>query len=141
MTYAPVVTCKYCGNPATLVKGDVIYPHRSDLYDLNFWQCEPCNAFVGCHKKSKRWNKTGTEPLGRLANAELRTAKSAAHKAFDPMWQSKRCTRSDAYKLLSVLLKIQVEDCHIGNFDIETCNRVVELMSTGMMVCKMPKYV
>ncbi|WP_218065758.1 zinc-finger-containing protein [Escherichia coli] len=110
--------CDYCGNKAALVTGRKIYPHRPDLYSLQFWHCEPCKAWVGCHKNSD------AHPLGRLANAELRLAKSAAHREFDPLWKSGGMTRKQAYQWLSKQLGIPVENCHIGMFDVATCQRV-----------------
>lgn len=118
------ILCDYCQQPAQLVNGEAIYPHRPDLYHLRFWQCVPCGAWVGCHKGTKR-------PLGRLANAELRTAKIAAHVAFDQLW--KRTTpagcysRTGAYKWLAGQLGITVERCHIGMFNVAQCERVVEV--------------
>jgi len=114
--------CPYCGEKAKMVGGKEIYPHRPDLYQLNFYQCAPCDAYVGCHKTGD-----GKQPLGRLANAELRKAKSAAHAAFDPMWKDGKKKRGSAYAWLSDQLGIDKRDCHIGMFDVETCRRVVEI--------------
>lgn len=113
-----MVICDYCGNKAALVTGRKIYPHRPDLFPLRFWHCEPCKAWVGCHKNSD------AQPLGRLANAELRLAKSAAHRDFDPLWKSGEMTRKQAYQWLSDQLDIPSESCHIGMFDVATCQRV-----------------
>jgi len=78
----PVVTCDYCGASAILTSGAVIYPGRTDLSAKQMYRCEPCGAHVGCHP--------GTiNPLGRLANAQLRRAKQDAHQAFDPLWTAK----------------------------------------------------
>lgn len=110
-------TCPYCGDVSEMVKGDVIYPHRPDLYKLTFYRCDPCDAHVGTHK--------GTiTPLGRLANAALRKAKSDAHKAFDPIWRGGYMSRKQAYLWLSQQLGIDVDDCHIAMFDIDACRRV-----------------
>lgn len=114
--------CDYCKNPAILVSGQVIYPHRNDLYSLKFWNCIPCKAYVGCHKNSK-----DHKPLGRLANAELRKLKSLAHTAFDPKWKTGGMSRKDAYAILADRLGIKRKDCHIGMFDEETCRRVIEI--------------
>lgn len=117
------VVCNYCQRPALLVTGKTIYPHRPDLYQLQFWNCDPCGAWVGCHK--------GTiKPLGRLANAELRQAKQEAHNAFDPFWRSngfhgQKLKRSAAYKWLAK--QLGVERIHIGECDVETCRRVVKI--------------
>lgn len=112
--------CSYCNNEAELVSGDTIYPHRPDLHHLRFWQCAPCDAYVGCHKGTER-------PLGRLANTELRQAKMAAHAVFDPLWKSGPMTRNTAYQWLSDQLGIPRADCHIGMFDLDRCRLVVAL--------------
>lgn len=117
--------CPYCSNEPELVGGNVIYPHRADLAHLNFYLCRPCNAYVGCHRGT-------TNPLGRLANAELRQAKMEAHNAFDPLWKfntfyGQRLKRAKAYEWLAGKLGIDAKDCHIGMFDVSTCQRVVEI--------------
>ena len=110
--------CPYCGKFSKLVTGEQIYPHRKDLFNMSFYSCQPCDAYVGTHK--------GTiKPLGRLANKELRIAKSAAHRAFDPLWKYGDMKRKEAYKWLAEVLSINVKDCHIGMFDIEMCEDVV----------------
>lgn len=118
--------CPYCEEDAKLVTGKEIYPHRRDLWSNKIWLCEPCDAYVGCHKRSKQF-PTGEEPLGRLANKELRKAKMAAHAVFDPTWKSKVISRSSAYNLLARDLGIEVKDCHIGMFDVDMCKKVIEL--------------
>jgi len=126
------IACPYCHAPARLVSGEAIYPHRVDLYDLKFWQCQPCDAYVGCHKAGAMTDtgrSDGTFPLGRLANAELRRAKSAAHAAFDPLWKSKRMKRRDAYGWLARELGISRDNCHIGMFDVDACRAVVAAAS------------
>ena len=114
--------CPYCGNDAELTTGYKVYPHRLDLADLKVWACFPCDAWVGTHK-----NSPTHAPLGRLANAELRKAKMAAHAAFDPWWKSGRMTRREAYKKLADLMGMDPKDAHIGMFDVEQCKTVVML--------------
>ena len=120
MSVAMIVICPYCNQPAQLVGGDVIYPHLPWLHGKMFYSCVPCGAYVGCHDGT-------TQPLGCLANAQLRVAKMAAHTAFDPLWKSHRLTRTAAYRWLARELGIEVGDCHIGMFDVEQCRRVVEV--------------
>jgi zinc-finger-containing domain len=110
------VICPYCGKKAELSTGKRIYPHRLDLHKLLFYVCWKCQAWVGCHKSGR--------PLGRLADEKLRKAKIAAHDSFDRIWKSGRLTRTEAYKWLAEKLKIPVEECHIGMFDLDTCQRV-----------------
>lgn len=128
-----VVMCDYCNRPARLVTGAAIYPGRDDLAALKLWRCAPCDAHVGCHAAGawvwiagRKIVSDGTLPLGRLANAELRRAKSRAHAAFDPLWKSKRMARRSAYSWLARRLGIPVDDCHIGMMDAAGCNAVVE---------------
>lgn len=118
------VVCPYCLRAAWLVSGREIYPHRRDLWNRKFYQCKPCSAYVGCHRDGS--------PLGRLANAELRSAKMAAHAAFDPTWQSGFMDRNQAYSWLARQLGIEKNNCHIGMFDLDTCRLVESLCkSTG----------
>src|SRR5690554_3718497 len=110
--------CPYCHKPAKLVTGKTIYPRIPRLHKKQYWQCAPCQAYVGCHGN-------GRKPLGRLANAVLRRRKMEAHSAFDPIWQDGWMTRSDAYKWLADQLGISRTECHIGEFDEELCRQVV----------------
>lgn len=129
------VVCPYCHRNAALVSGAAIYPGRHDLAGLKFWQCEPCGAWVGCHRAGsweyidgKRVTHVGIEPLGRLANAELRTAKQRAHAAFDPLWKDGSMPRREAYRWLAGKLGISEANCHIGMFDVAACVAVVHVM-------------
>ena len=124
-----LVYCDYCGNPATLVTGDAIYPGRPSLAGKHFWECTGCDAWVGTHSNSK-----DHAPLGRLANAELRAAKIRAHAAFDRLWKEKHrrgATKSHArkagYRWLAEQMGLTGAQCHIGMFSVDQCERVVEL--------------
>lgn len=116
-----MVTCPYCQKAAEHVKGRTLYPTRLELAYKDFWRCAPCKAWVGCHART-------THPLGRLANAQLRKAKQAAHAALDPLWLSgPKGKRSLVYKRLAAAMGLPESECHIGMFDIEQCERVVKL--------------
>ncbi len=120
-----MTTCQYCQQPATLVDGTVIYPHQPDLAGKRFWLCAPCDAWIGCHPRSKRHGFNGTEALGTLANAELRKARMRAHAAFDPLWREGAMSRTAAYRWLAEQLGIELDNTHIGHFDIRQCDEVV----------------
>jgi hypothetical protein len=130
-------TCPYCGQPAVLISSGPSYRPEYGPY----WCCAPCDARVGVHRGTIR-------PLGRLANAELRVARIRAHAAFDPLWQRthtayperrtnrnmlKRIGRNRAYAWLAEKMGLPVSACHIGEFDVEQCSRVVQLVEeTGI---------
>lgn len=142
--------CTYCQQPSRLVTGADVYPHRPDLSDKRFYQCAPCGAHVGCHAKSG-------EPLGTLANQALRTLRSAAHDALDPIWKKAvdgemhgrkkrqqhvaqighyiKKHRTAAYAMLSKAMDISVEKCHIGVFTEEQCKQVIYLCNSGEIYC------
>ena len=116
------ITCPYCRHPAMLVSGAVIYPTRADLAAKVFWACDPCQAWVGCHDGTQN-------PMGRLADAELRAAKIAAHAAFDPLWRGGSMKRRDAYRWLADQLSMPPSRCHIGWFDLARCRQVVSAVA------------
>jgi hypothetical protein len=119
---API--CPYCSQPSELVTGAEVYPNLWHLRDKQIYRCAPCSAWVGCHDGT-------TTPLGRLANGALRKAKIRAHAAFDPLWRKKFGwtetrfpNRGAAYKWLAEQLSLTRDECHIGMFDVEMCQRV-----------------
>ena len=122
------VTCPYCSQPAVLTSSKEVY--RGQDYG-KIYLCRPCNAYVGVHEGTDR-------PLGRLANAELRKLKMAAHAAFDPIWKSKQTRRSDAYRWLASKLGITMAECHIGMFDEDQCKKVVEFCKANQQADEGP---
>ena len=122
------VKCDYCGRNAELVTGEVLYHGRSDLKDLRFWRCVPCEAHVGCHKKNLKYDSDGTRPLGRLANKPLRQAKMEAHELLDPLWKQGKMRRNEVYKWLADRLGIPMDECHIGMFDLQRCREAINIL-------------
>jgi len=115
-----VKPCPYCSEPAQLVTGREVYPHRPDLYAKPFWACLPCKAWTGCHPGT-------TKRMGRIANHATRQLKMAAHAAFDPIWKSGRMSRTKAYAWLRQQTGLSERDCHIGWMDDEQLRRIPEI--------------
>ena len=129
------LTCPYCGRPATFLPSTETLYHGRDYGPA--YACTPCQAWVGCHPGT-------TVPLGRLADAALRRAKIAAHEAFDAVWRAFHAervatdpgyslgrARARAYKRLADVLGIDPANCHLGMFDVETCEAVTSLCTGG----------
>lgn len=113
--------CPYCNSKTKLIDTAEIYHGHHYGYAWACVEYPNCDAYVGTHKANNL-------PLGRLANAELREAKKKAHTAFDPVWRTGGMSRSYMYQLLSDYLEIPSNQCHIGMFDVDLCNEVVEFI-------------
>lgn len=110
------VKCPYCGKTAELVDSIEIYGRSYGMVYL----CRKCDAYVGCHPGTDK-------PLGRLANRELRMWKMRAHSAFDLLWKCRHMRRQQAYAWLAEKLDIPTEQCHIGMFDVDMCQKVIDV--------------
>lgn len=109
------LSCPYCGAPTKLVDDSQIYGRS---YGSKCYICEPCGAWVGCHRNTDK-------ALGRIANRELRQWKHQAHEAFDPLWKKGYLPRAVAYEILSLALGLPKEQTHIGMFDDSLCRKVI----------------
>ena len=110
------MNCRYCNGNVSVKDSSILYKQSYGLIHI----CDSCGAFVGCHKGT-------SNPLGTLANAELRELRKQAHEVFDSLWKTKRMSRGQAYKWLSKELNKPQELTHIGMFEIEDCRKVIGL--------------
>jgi len=86
-----------------------------------------CLGFPGCDITQNADQVTG-DPIGKPTDQLTRDLRIAAHDAFDPIWRDrKEMKRNEAYKWLSYKLGIARGECHIGLFDKEMCERVIEV--------------
>lgn len=113
--------CPYCNEWTECTNSGEIYGKEYGPIYI----CRPCKAWVGCHKDPKR----SRQALGRLANAELREWKKAAHAHFDPLWKlsTKKHKRARAYAWLAKEMNLTSDHCHIGMFNVEQCQRVIQI--------------
>ena len=83
--------CRYCGGTVHLVPAAKVYgsaaAKRLGIEQEKFYQCQNCNARVGCHKGTDR-------PMGNLANEALRMKRKETHQVFDGFWKSKGMSRT-----------------------------------------------
>lgn len=118
-----------------------------------------CIRWPDCSGKHGAHKSTG-QPFGIPGDAETRRARTAAHAAFDKLWQHAdeeaavwklpqpkrdkalrriRCeARESAYCWLAVHLGLAAADCHIGNFSADVCEQVVELCEARLAAVPLP---
>lgn len=107
--------CPYCKKQAEWVENKRIYGKNYGKSYMMYY-CKSCDAYVGCHNNT-------CEPLGVMANKELRGWRKKAHNALDPLWKGKRYgMRSAVYNTISFDF---VYDVHIGNTDIKQCQEII----------------
>ena len=115
--------CRYCGGTVHLVSATKVYGASAVRLGIErevFYQCQNCNARVGCHGGSKR-------PLGNLANEALRMKRMETHQVFDSFWKERGMSRTQAYKWMAKKLRLSEEFAHIGGFEMDRCQKLIEL--------------
>lgn len=110
--------CSECGKNSSRVKGDVVYPHRPDLFWKTFYLCE-CGAYCGAHGDGR--------PLGFPAGKHTRAARTEAHNIFDLIWKEKHMSRDCAYNWLVKATGIDRLRCHIGMMNRRDAHMVSKL--------------
>ena len=89
--------CRYCGGVIRLVPARAVYGSavkRLGLEKEYIYQCQNCNARVGCHKGT-------TRPLGHVANETLRLKRMETHQVFDAFWKRRGMSRTKGYQWLA----------------------------------------
>jgi len=108
--------CPYCKKEAKWCDNAERYGKRYGKSYMCYW-CKDCDSYVGCHNNTMK-------PLGTMANKELREWRMKAHAHIDPVWKSGKKSRGAVYAILKEKLGKQI---HIGESDIETCKKVLEV--------------
>ena len=103
--------CNLCG-------GEVEYIPNSQIYGKSYgsgwcYHCKNCNAYVGTHKPRPK------KALGILSNKEMKSWKISCHNMFDELWKNQGYKRQNCYKWLAKEMRININDCHFGYFDMK----------------------
>lgn len=114
--------CPEKGCPGRLVK-------KHDRTGKPFWACTEaeCNAIHGAHADG--------QPLGVPGDRYTRFVRKVAHETFDKLWSKapreiQTEARTYAYEWLAKRLGINKDEAHIGRFDVETCDRLIEVVGS-----------
>jgi hypothetical protein len=130
----PQPLCDYCGARATLARsGDETYPYRDDHGPV--WICTACQAWIGIHARSTR-----NVPLGRLADAALRDAKSRLHDALEPLVTGKVRrdrvnafeARAKAIRWVATELGFDPVPASIHAFSLDQCEQALRYVEAFM---------
>lgn len=105
--------CPYCKKEAEWTSNDVVYGKRYGKSFMCYW-CKNCDAYVGCHNNTR-------EPLGIMANKELRQLRIKCHELFDELWKNGEMTRHQAYRYLEEKTGVR----HIGSTNKEECLAII----------------
>lgn len=114
--HSKALSCADCGAGMRLVPNGRFGPFYSCT---NFPQCR---GIHGAHADGR--------PLGTPGTAAVRALRIRAHEAFDRLWlkansKNRQKRRAAAYAALARFLDTPRSACHIGDFDAETCARVI----------------
>ena len=109
--------CPYCGKQAKFSPNEEFYGKRYGKSYMCYY-CKPCNAYVGTHNNTD-------QPLGTMANQDLRNWRKKAHRTIDPLWKSGKMKRNEMYELLTKEFGYKI---HIGSADIATCKKVIKFI-------------
>lgn len=110
--------CPYCGKPAIFSSNDIVYGRRYGKSYMCYY-CKDCDAYVGTHNNTD-------QPLGTMANKKLRKLRIIAHSLFDPLWQTGKMKRKQAYKFLEKNTGVK----HISWTNEEQCKKVIEFLQS-----------
>lgn len=118
--------CPHCSGQVELVNNERIYGKPYGEWPWAFLCTGAgCGAYVGLHPFTHI-------PLGTLADEATRDARKRAKAVFNPRWEGvqhgRKKARTAAYTWLAAQLGLEdVNTCHIGWFDVATCERVIEV--------------
>lgn len=122
------VTC-FCGSPAHLHSNKALYGREfgigmAYICDRFFETPSACRGSVGVHPNGK--------PLGTIPDAQTKAMRIKLHAIIDPLWKNqdraKRKARGSVYGWLQRIMGMTSEECHIGNFDADTCLKAMVMI-------------
>jgi len=120
------LTCQYCNGKAILKDSAIVYGRSYG----NLFICEnfpTCDTYVGVHRDRD-------EPLGTLANRELREWRKRSKNLFKPLWQLKTMKRTAAYEWLGQWMQLSKDDVHFGKFSLEQCKQAYQIMNEQLKI-------
>ena len=122
------VNCPYCGapafcRPASMVHGKNTWQKGTHLYVCSRWP--DCDSYVTAHKNT-------LQPMGSLANKNLRYKRILAHEALEELRQIRHMETWAVYVWLQMKLELTPDKAHIGMFSEEMCDHLISICRESM---------
>ena len=109
--------CNICGSAeVNIVSNSVIYGKEYGKYPY-VYLCSNCQAYVGVHPNN--------QPLGLLADLEMRILRQRCHNLFDKTWKDNK-ERSVRYCELAEKMGIGV--CHFSWMDKKQLKQAIRIL-------------
>ena len=112
--------CPYCGSRTEFRSADGIYRDNSRGEMLYV-----CKRYPACDSYVRVYPGT-MEPMGTIANKQLRRMRKEAHHYFDQLYTRNFMSRREAYLWLSEMLGLPVDQTHIGLMGEYNCQCVID---------------
>lgn len=109
------------------------FTQKSSRFGM-FWSCP---KFPNCDQMAKRSKQDG---MWRTSDQAARSARIKAHEKFDGLWKNGKVPRGACYRILSDLMRMASDKCHIEHFDVEYCQKVIEFVENGTIVHERAKH-
>ena len=112
--------CPYCGSPVVFRSADGIYHENKENTMLYVCSRYPeCDAYVRVHKGTKN-------PVGSLADPNLRALRREAHRYFNRLYETDLMDKRDAYQWLADIVSAPMSEAHIGHLGEYYCRQVIQ---------------
>jgi len=108
----PALECPECSRPMPLIRRRRGYFYRCERFPT-------CSGRHSAHDDGR--------PHGVPAGSETKHLRTVAHAALDELVRARRWRLADAYRWLAREMRLSYKECHIGRFDLATCNRAIEI--------------
>lgn len=125
--------CPYCGSKVRFVSADelkaLIYKQRREKttpFICNHKHYYVCSNFDNCQSYIGAYETT-YDPMGVIANKELRLLRIQTHLIFDEIWKKNILEKDEAYSLLSDSLYLSRGQTHISQFNKHNCEKTIEI--------------